>query len=180
VATDKTDKHSLLSLVDSERRYKAIMAIVVVVATFVIPVLRPSMPKLGVAGLQILGTVAGAYLGTLFQQDRTQMVISSHVRLSVRHLLDILNHLRSLVIMISEFKLRLRQESSGGDRRFALIRTEEWLDRIEDDARKMMVSVGSSTENWKDLSESAYLAEVNDYPIRDARLGVRNSDEVES
>lgn len=180
MAKDKTRKHSLLSLVDSERRYQVIIAVIVVFASFVIPVLKPSMPKLGVAALQVFGTVAGAYLGTLLQQDRTRIVITSHVRLSVRHLLDILNHLRSLVIMISDFKLRLRQDLAGTDRKVMLVRTEEWLDRIEDDARKLLISVASSTENWKDLSNSAYLAEVDDYQIRDARLGVRNGDEVES
>lgn len=178
---DKKDRRfTLLSLVDSERRLKATLATAVLVATFAAPVLRPTMPKLGVAALQILGAVAGAYLGTLLQKDRTQLFIIGHVRSSVRHLFDVLGHLRSLVVMVSECKIRLREELSSSDRRILVARTEEWLDRIEDDARKLIVSVASSTENWKDLNEGAYLSELQDYQVRDSRLSAGNGDEVAS
>ncbi|MEH1030004.1 hypothetical protein V6W11_19860 [Micromonospora profundi] len=167
----ESKKSALLSLAESEKRYQIIISSVVIIATFAIPALRPSIPNLAVTGLQILGAITGAYLGSLFQRDRTRVVIASHVRLSVRHLLDILNNLRSLAILAGEFRARLQEEGLATDKRLTMVRTGEWLDRIEDDARKLIGSVASSTESWKDLSEEAYQAEVREYARRDARLG---------
>ncbi|WP_139128844.1 hypothetical protein [Micromonospora nigra] len=180
MSTRNNKKSTLLSLVESEKRYQIIISSVVIVATFAIPALRPSIPKLAVTGLQILGAIAGAYLGSLFQRDRTRVVIASHVRLSVRHLLDILSNLRSLTILAGDFRARLQEEGSANDKRLIVARTEEWLERIEDDARKLIGSVASSTESWKDLSEEAYQTEVQEYARRDARLGTNGEKEEPS
>jgi hypothetical protein len=177
VRTGDKKTSTLLSIVDSEKRLQIIISSLIIIATFAIPVLRPSIPKLAVTGLQIAGAIAGAYLGSLFQKDRTRTVIASHVRLSVRHLLDILNNLRSLAILAAEFKERLQADGSTNDKRAVVTRATEWLDRIEDDAGKLIGAVASSTESWKDLSEEAYEEEVREYRRRDARLAANGEGE---